>query len=98
MPLWSPVRHELFFRSLENQIMVAEYGVNGDSFVPQKPRAWPGKGFAITGAENYSVAPDGRIAAPAPDERPEARRSRNHVIFLLNFFDELRRKVPLSGK
>jgi len=27
-----------------------------------------------------------------------SHRRQNHVIFLENFFDELRRKVPLSGK
>ena len=47
---------------------------------------------------NYDVAPDGkRIAALMPVEAPEAQQAQNHVIFLMNFFDELRRKVP-TGK
>jgi hypothetical protein len=33
-----------------------------------------------------------------PVDTPEAQKSQNHVILLENFFDELRRKVPLSGK
>ena len=46
-----------------------------------------------------SVAPDSkRIAALMPVETKEGQQAQNHVIFLENFFDELRRKVPLSGK
>jgi hypothetical protein len=35
-----------------------------------------------------------RIALLMPVELPEAQQSQSHVIFLTNFFDELRRKVP----
>jgi hypothetical protein len=42
-------------------------------------------------AKNYDLAPDGkRIAALMPVTTPEAQA----VVFLQNFFDELRRKVP----
>jgi hypothetical protein len=61
---------------------------------------WSQKRIANTGitAINYDVAPDGkRIAALMPVELPEAQQSQSHVIFLMNFFDELRRKVP-TGK
>jgi hypothetical protein len=44
------------------------------------------------------LAPDGRrIAALMPAEAPEAQQAQNHVIFLMNFADELQRKVP-AGK
>ena len=47
---------------------------------------------------NYAVAPDGkRIAALMPAETPGQQQAQNHVIFLENFFDELRRRVP-AGK
>ena len=39
-----------------------------------------------------------RVAAIKPVEAPEAQEAQSHVIFLENFFDELRRKVPLKGK
>ena len=87
---------ELFFRSNDNQIMVAAYTVKGDSFVADKPRVWSEKRIAggVQGPA-YDPAPDGkRIAALIPAETPEAQ----HVVLLENFFDELRRKVPLSGK
>ena len=53
---------------------------------------------AFNGGMNYSVAPDGkRIVVFMPAEAPEAQPTQNHVIFLENFRDELRRKVP-AGK
>jgi serine/threonine-protein kinase len=98
MPLWSPGRRDMYFRSPDNQIMIADYSVKADSFQPGKPRTWNEKGFVNAGSiENYGVAPDGRIVAPMPAEQSEAKRARSHVIFLLNFFDELRRRVP-AGK
>jgi hypothetical protein len=38
-----------------------------------------------------------RIAALMPVETAEAQKAQSHVIFLMNFSDELRRKVP-TGK
>ena len=43
------------------------------------------------------LSPDGKqIAALMPVETAEAQNAQSHVIFLENFSDELRRKVPLS--
>jgi len=33
----------LFYETLENRIMVVDYTVAGDSFVPGKPRLWSDK-------------------------------------------------------
>jgi serine/threonine-protein kinase len=96
-PEWSRNGRELFFRTLDNRIMVASYAVKGDSFVPDKPRLWSEKQLADFGplVPNYDLAPDGkRIAALMPAEAPETQKAQNHVIFLENFFDELRRRVP----
>jgi Tol biopolymer transport system component/predicted Ser/Thr protein kinase len=97
-PLWSPNGRELFFRTGENQIMVANYTAKGDSFAPEKPRLWSEKrlvNFGLIGTASYDVAADGnRIAALMPVETSESQQAQNHVIFLMNFFDELRRKVP----
>jgi serine/threonine protein kinase/Tol biopolymer transport system component len=100
IPEWAHNGHELFFRSLGNQIMVANYTVRGDSFVADKPRVWSEKRIADVGfLPNYGLAPDGkRVVALMPVETPEVQQARNHVIFLENFVDELRRKVPLGGR
>jgi serine/threonine-protein kinase len=82
--------------------MVVGYTVNGDSFQPDKPRLWSGKRLANVGTfgnKNYDLAPNGkRIAALMPAETPEGQKAQSHVIFLLNFFDELRRRVATGGK
>ena len=93
-PAWSRNGHELFFYyGAQNLLMVASYQEQGDSFVADRPRAWSEKGpahFATT--RSYDPAPDGKqivalMSADTPQE-PHAR-----VIFLLNFFDELRRRL-----
>ena len=105
-PVWSRAAlgagRELFFRSPDNRIMVAAYTVKGDSIVADKPRVWsemPLADLGVIGFGSYDLAPDGkRVAALMPAESPESERTQSHVILLLNFFDELRRKVPLNGK
>ena len=98
-PMWSRTGHELFFETLDNQVMVATYAVKGDSFVADKPRLWSEKklGGVVNNVRNVDLAPDGkRIAALMPVDAPEAQQSQNHVIFLENFADELQRKVPVK--
>ena len=97
--MWSRAGHEIFFETLENQMMVAMYAVRGDSFVADRPRLWSEKklGGVVNSARNFDLAPDGkRIVALMPEESPEAQQSQSHVIFLENFADELQRKVLLK--
>ncbi len=91
-PAWSRNSHELFFRTEENQIMVATYRVEGDSFLADKPRLWSDKRLANVGQwRNYDLAPDGKhVIALMPLEGREAQL---RVTFLLNFFDELQRRL-----
>jgi dipeptidyl aminopeptidase/acylaminoacyl peptidase len=98
-PEWSRNGRELFFRTADNHLGVATYTVRGDSFVADKPRMWSEKRLAnaFNGGMNYDVAPDGkRIVVFMPVEAPEAQKTQNQVIFLQNFSDELRRKVPVG--
>ena len=85
---------------MTNRIMVVPYTVKGDSILADQPKLWSGKPLAdlgLVGGGNYDLAPDGkRVAALMPAESPEAKVDQSHVVFLENFFDELRRKVPLS--
>jgi hypothetical protein len=77
--------------------MVASYQVRGDLFVSDKPRVWYDKRIiTFASTSSYDPAPDGkRIVALMTVDTPQEPRT--HVIFLLNFFDELRRRVPLSA-
>jgi Tol biopolymer transport system component len=100
-PVWSRNGRELFFRTSDSRIMVATYTAKGASFVPDKPRLWSDTrlaDFGTVGIATYDLAPDGeRIAAIMPAETAEAQQARNHVV-LLNFFDEVRRRVPTGTK
>ncbi len=80
--------------------MVASYTVKGDSFIADKPRVWSEKRLANQGiGGTYDVGPDGkRIAGLMRNDGPEDQRTQNHVIFLENFFDELRRRAPAESK
>ena len=101
-PVWSRKGRELFFRGLDNRIMVASYTISGDAFLIDKPRLWSEKRLADygrVGVGTYDLAPDGkRIVALMPAEGPEEQEAQNHVIFLENFSDELRRRAPAGGK
>ena len=96
LPAWSRNGRDLFFK-FNRVIMVASYQARGDSFVVEKPRVWFGKPIPTFGPTmSYDPAPDGkRIVALMPADTPE--EPHNRVIFLLNFFDELRRRVPLNA-
>ncbi len=76
-----------------DQIMAATYTVNGDAFVAEKPRVW----IAKLGGTQWDLAPDGkRVAVLTPVETTEAPKQEHEVAFFQNFFDELRRRVPVG--
>jgi Tol biopolymer transport system component/predicted Ser/Thr protein kinase len=99
-PIWSRNGRELFYKGAGDRIMVAAYTSKGDSFAADKPHPWSNVQILDPNA-NFSsldLAPDGKRFAVLP--RPEGTgglRGSVHVTVLLNFFDELRRKVP-AGK
>jgi hypothetical protein len=94
--MWSRNGRELFFETLDNHIMVAAYAVKDDSFEADKPRMWSERQIGGN-LLNFTLAPDGRrIVALMPVETAEAQKAQNQVIFLENFSEELRRKVPIG--
>ena len=76
--------------------MAASYTVNGDAFVAQKPRVWIAKlGVPPDLSRTFDVAPDSkRLAVLTPVEPVTATKGEHNVVFMLNFLDELRRRVP----
>jgi Tol biopolymer transport system component len=94
-PEWSPNGRELFYRG-SPRIMVTDYTATQSSFSSNKPRVWSDRPTRSAGANlSYALAPDGKHVAvfPMPEATAEDKGAA-HVTFLLNFFDELRRKVP----
>jgi Tol biopolymer transport system component len=97
-PSWPRDGRELFFwqYGANQHLMAATYQERGGSFLASKPRVWSEKRpVSVTSTRGYDPAPDGkRIVALMPAETTQEPHDR--VIFLLNFFDELRRRVPVS--
>jgi serine/threonine protein kinase len=89
-PVWSRNGRELFYRGiLDLRIMVSGYSVAGDTFSAARPRPWND-----ARVESFDLMPDGkRVVVIAAADQKEA----THATFLLNFMDDLRRRLP-AGK
>jgi hypothetical protein len=69
----------------------------GDTFSPGKPRLWSETPVYHTGPfPNLDLAPDGKrfVVFPLTESLADGERASLQLTFLLNFFDELRRKLP----
>ena len=100
IPRWSRRGGDLFYSTDDQRIMVAAYRVNGGSFQADSPRLWSQRRLGDTGVlPNFDVAPDGRrVAALLPVASPAEQQAQNHVTFLMNFFEEVRRRFSAAGK
>jgi hypothetical protein len=92
--MWSQARHELFFRGGDNRIMVTAYEIKGGSFVSGKARVWSDVRLAerLNSSRNFSLSADGTRAAVLLPEESVQPVPGNRVVFVLNFFDDLRRR------
>lgn len=94
-PVWSRDGRELLYESADGHIMTAAYRAQGDSFVRDKVRQWSDQQVPVTRvAANYDLSPDGKRVVVFPLAPAEEAKGSLHVTFLLNFFDELRRRMP----
>ena len=101
LPRWSRDGCELLFETLDQRVMAVSYTVShsagGDSFASGKPRPWTETRLRITGINyNYDLAPDGKRLAAFVAGDANGQKPPTHLTFLLNFFDELRRKAPVG--
>ena len=86
MGVWAPGTREIFYQAKPDfRLMVASYSAAGDSFSPDPARVWN-----QTKVDSFDIMPDGKriVAFPAP-----AQKEPNHAIFLLNYMDDLRRRL-----
>lgn len=94
-PAWSRTTRELFFLGGDDRIMVASYTIEGDSFSAGRPRPWSPTQILRDGVrQNFDVSADGKRAVIFPRPAAEQTEGSLHVTFLLNFFDEVRRRIP----
>jgi Tol biopolymer transport system component len=95
-PVWSRGGHDLLYRdAFGNQVMAVAYTANGDTFLAEKPRVW----LARFDEPDFDLSQDGKrilAIAPVQSAASAAPQVEHEVVFLQNFFDELRRRVPGS--
>jgi serine/threonine protein kinase/Tol biopolymer transport system component len=92
-PTWSRSRQELFY-GFNGQIMVVPFTVDGDSFRAERPRSWSdGRYTSRATNRTFDLHPDGDRFALAAAQAPDGA-GQDKVVFIFNFFDELRRIVP----
>ena len=92
---WSRTSLELFYPTFFSplRIMVAPYTLEGGRFQPGQPRPWSPRAIPAregVGILTFSLSPDGkRFAVLMPAEESFS----NRVVFVTNFFDEIRRRL-----
>ena len=91
--MWSRTGPQIFYKT-GGRLMVVDYVVQGDTFAARKPRLWSERQLMNVGFTNVDLAPDGKRFAifPAPETAPGS-----NVTFLLNFPDEIRRRIAASS-
>ena len=98
-PIWSSNRRELFFIDRDRRINVVSYTTKDGSILPDKPRLWAQQQILLdtTGGPflPYDLAPDGKrfVVFPTAQAGGDTKASL-HATVLLNFFDDMRRKLP----
>jgi hypothetical protein len=72
--------------------LAVRYTATGDSFSPEKPRV-----LATTpgAAPGFDIAPDGRLLMMMPTIA-DGSKTDHTLMFVQNFYDELRRRVPVG--
>jgi len=97
LPVWSRDGRELLFETTDQRVMAASYTATVNSFKVGQVRAWAETRLrTVATVSTYDLAPDGSyLAAILPDD-PQGDKLPTHLTFLLNFFDELRRKAPVE--
>jgi len=91
-PVWSRTAKQLLYEGAL-RVQVVDYTIKGSVFEPGQTRRWSdGEITAMGTARNFDLSPDGKriICAPVTADPSEGL----HVTLLLNFFDELKRRLP----
>jgi serine/threonine-protein kinase len=94
-PAWSRKTKELFFLGGDDRIMVVDFVVQGNTFSAGRPRVWSATRIRRDGVrQNFDISADGTRAVIFPPPAAEQATGNLHATFLLNFFDEVRRRIP----
>ena len=99
-PVWSRNGRELFYIGPDKRIRVATYTTSGNSFSVGKSRVWSERQLGDWGVNRmYDLAPDGkRFAVILDTDQSGDSKLATSITVLINFFDELRRRLPMPRK
>jgi len=99
-PMWSHNGRELFYVSeTDDRIMVSNYVVRGNLFTTSRSHVWAD--LQVLNPHFIRVLdlhPDGKHFAVFPREQFAETKGNLHAMFLLNFVDELQRRVRGNSK
>jgi hypothetical protein len=86
------------YRTDDQRLMIVTYLAQGATFFAEKPRPWWSGQLADTGVlSNFDLDREGtRVVALVPAPSTQGRQSPNHATVVLNFSDEVRRRVGLT--
>jgi serine/threonine-protein kinase len=95
-PMWTPKDHRLFFVGADNRIEFVTYTVRGENFEASKPQVWSEQPIQRDGViRPFHLHPDGKRLAVMPGTKDDPTQNAGlHVQVVLNFFEELKRRVP----
>jgi serine/threonine-protein kinase len=98
IPSWSPNGRDLFYTTERQEILRVRYTIHNGTFAPGQPELWTERRFADTGViAGVDLAANGkRFVALMPAELAGRQQSPNHVTILLNFFDEIQRRLGVK--
>ena len=92
--MWSPDARQLYYESGDNRIMVVDCSIRGDSFEASKARVWSEyRTRGIVAAYDLTLAPDGKRGVVLGPTQTTGANAVPATVWL-NFYDELRRRVP----
>jgi serine/threonine-protein kinase len=98
-PVWSRTGELLYASPADGNIMAVKYSARNGEFVASKPRVWLANATRGRRSASFDLHPDGtRLAILVPEDDPaqaETPKPDHTLVFLLNFFDELRRRAPI---
>ena len=96
-PLWAPDGRSLFFVN-DSHIYVVDITAKADAIAANRPRLWSPTPIRLSGDNlSYAIHPDGQrfVVYPMPEPSPE-EKGNAHMTFVLNFADDLRRRVDAA--
>jgi len=98
LPLWSRDGRELFFSSLDNRQMLTVPVQSGTTLVAGQSRVLFEFAMAAPagGSRTYDIASDGRFLIIRGGQAETGGRPAMPIVFVQNWFEELRRLVPTN--